>query len=89
MSEITLLDPQETSTLLAATNASKEASMLTKITTGLMSVLDSDASVFVVGLTEGHINSLRTRMYRRNVRVTVRKTERNGEMGHVLIATTI
>jgi hypothetical protein len=84
MTEITVLDRTETSTLL---DTKPTESTLMRITDTLMGVIGTGSGVFVVGLNEGLINSLRTRMYRRNARVTVRKMQRGGETGHLLIAT--
>ena len=84
--EVTLLDPTETDVVLASHRFGKTESILSKIAENLMSVLDTDSSVFVTGMTESTINSLRTRMYRHDVGITVRKVERNGQRGHVILA---
>ena len=86
--EIETLDPVETEEVLAGHRFGKTESMLSKISDHLMSVLDSEASVFATGLTESTINSLRTRMYRRDVQISVRKVTRNGTKGHVILAKT-
>jgi hypothetical protein len=84
-SNIETLDPIETEEALAGHRFNNE-STLSKIAERLMTIVDSEASVFVSGLTESTINSLRTRMYRRDVTITVRKIIRNGERGHVILA---
>jgi hypothetical protein len=87
--QITVLDPQETEATLAGNRFGKTESMLGKIAEALMGVIDTEASVFATGLNESTINSLRTRMSRRSVRVIVRKARRNDVVGHVLLARSI
>ena len=38
------------------------------------------------GLNESNINALRTKMQRRDIRMIVRKVERDGDVGHILMA---
>lgn len=64
-------------------------SQSSQIAEALMQVVDSDNSVFVTGLTEANINVLRTKMYRRDIRVIVRKVRRDDKRGHVLFAKTV
>ena len=84
--QVTLLDPVETESVLAGSPRNDD---LRKIADGLSSVVDSEASVFVAGMGESNINALRTKMARRGIRVTVHKTKRNGQDGHVLMARSI
>lgn len=83
---IELLDPAETEQALTG-HRFGSSETLAKISESLMTVLDTDASVFVSGLNESNINALRTKMARRNVRVVVRKVSGGArETGHVLLA---
>ena len=84
--EVTQLDPQETSRVLGNT---RTVGVLGQIAEGLAPILDTEASLFVVGLNESTINSLRTRMYRKNIKVVVRKVTRDGQTGHILLARSI
>jgi hypothetical protein len=85
VNDIAILDPQETSTLLSGNRLGTE-SQTAKIADALMKVIDTDRSVFVAGLSEGNVNSIRTRMYRNDVKVVVRRAVRDGQRGHVLMA---
>ena len=64
--------------------SAKSTALLSEISDNIMAVLDSDSSVWATGLTEGIVNSLRTRMYRRDVQITVRLATRNGERGRII-----
>lgn len=87
MTDIQTLDPHETNALLNGGNTSLNG----RIAAHLMDVIDSPSGVFVVGLNESTINALRTRMYRHNVKVTVRKATRpsDGQAGHLLMAKSV
>jgi hypothetical protein len=89
MAEITTLDPDETQQALESNRFGKTETMLSKIAASLMGVLDTESSVFVTGLDESRINSLRTRMYRKHIVITVRKVTRGGTKGHVIVARSI
>lgn len=89
MDNIAVLDSEETATVIAQTRNGVGASDTAKIARALDRVVDTDQSVFVAGMNESLINSVRTRMYRRNVKVTVRKAERDGTVGHILIARSV
>jgi 16S rRNA G1207 methylase RsmC len=89
MTDIAVLSASETEAALADHRHGKTSSMLAQIATELMKVVDTKASVWVVGMKDSTINSLRTRMYRRDVVITVRKIRRDAEIGHVITARTI
>lgn len=86
---VEVLDPTQTEEALAGHRFGKTESMLAKIADGLSQIVDSDGSVFATGLTDALINSLRTRMYRRQTVITVRKIKRGDTTGHVIMARTI
>ena len=54
-----------------------------------MAVVDTPSSVFVTGLRDPQINSLRTRMYRRDVQISATKVTRREQRGHVITARTV
>lgn len=85
---IEVLDPAATSAALSG-NRFGESETLGKIAESLMTVLDTEGSVYVEGLNESNINALRTKMYRRDVKTMVRKVRRDGKVGHVLTARTV
>jgi hypothetical protein len=82
---IEVLDADETATALA-NRQGKTESVLGKIADSLMGIVGTDESVYATGLTEGLINSLRTRMYRRDIAISVAKVNRGGAKGHVIKA---
>ena len=84
MPDVTLLDPVETEAALAGHRYANTA--LGKVAEQLMNVVDTGSSVFVTGLTESTVNSLRTRMHRNDVQIVVRKVEHDGQRGHVILA---
>jgi 16S rRNA G1207 methylase RsmC len=89
VTDIEVLDPTQTEEALAHHRLGKTESLLAKIADHLSKVVDTDASVFVAGMNDSTINSLRTRMYRRNTVITVRKISRDGAKGHVIMARTV
>jgi len=89
MTTITTLDPTETNAALGNARYGTEESQTAQIARALIEVANTDASVFVTGLTEASMNTLRTRMYRKNMKITARKIERDGETGHILLARSV
>lgn len=83
---IEVLSAAETEEALEHHRFGKTQTALAKISNSLLEVVDTEASVFATGLVESSINSLRTRMYRRDVVLTVRKVSRGGVTGHVIRA---
>lgn len=88
MPTIEVLDPADTAQLMGTPRFGSSETLRT-IATHLMSVLDTDQSVFVEGLKESQIAALRTRMTRANVRLNIHKVARGPKTGHLIIATTI
>jgi hypothetical protein len=88
MPDIQVLDPSETKVALSGHRFGSSA-MLNTLADNLMAVVDTESSVYVGGMTDSQINALRTKMQRRDIRVTVRKVERNGTSGHVMLAKTV
>jgi hypothetical protein len=89
MTDIAVLDPATTQEVLAGNRYGKTTQMLAQIAAALSGVVDTEGSVWATGLTEGTINSLRTRMYRHDMVISVRKATRDGAKGHVITARTI
>lgn len=88
MPTIEVLDPTATEAALTG-HRFGSSELLRAIATRLVSVVDSDGSVYVEGLNESQINALRTKMARANIKIAVRKVERDGKAGHVILPTTI
>ncbi len=88
MPTIEVLDPKETETALAG-HRFGASEVLSTIAANLTDVVDTEGSVYVQGLDESNINALRTKMQRRGMKILVRKVEREGKSGHVLIARSI
>lgn len=86
MTDIAVLDPTTTQEVLAGNRFGKTTQMLGQIAAHLEQVVDTDGSVWVTGLSESTINSLRTRMYRHDVNISVRKATRDEVKGHVITA---
>jgi len=86
---IETLDPTTTQAVLGGSRFGKTTQMLAQIGAELEKVVDTDGSVWVTGLTESTINSLRTRMYRRDIQITVRLVTRDDVRGRVITARTI
>lgn len=86
--EVVVLDPNETSELLA-TRPWQNNTVLADIQTALKQVVDTNGSIFVTGLTDSRINSLRVRMRRYDMYVSVNKANRDGVKGHVIKARTV
>jgi len=89
MTAIETLDPTTTQEVLAGNRFGKTTQLLSQIADALTGVVDTDGSVWATGLTEGTVNSLRTRMYRHDIVISVRKVTRGDERGHVISARTI
>jgi hypothetical protein len=85
MTGIEVLTPEQTEQALSG-HRFGSSETLAQIAISLERVVDTDGSVYVDGLNESNINALRTKMQRRNIRMIVRKVERNGKVGHVLMA---
>jgi hypothetical protein len=87
MIELRALTPDETEQALSSHRLGKTESTIGKIADALMDVVDTEGSVFVAGrLPESTINSLRTRMYRKNVVITVRTIKTGDTPGHIILA---
>jgi hypothetical protein len=86
---IETLDPTTTQEVLAGNRYGKTTQMLSQIADALTKVVDTDGSVWVTGLSEATVNSLRTRMYRHDVNISVRKATRDDAKGHVITARSI
>ena len=88
MPTIEVLDPHETETALAG-HRFGSSEVFATLADNLLTVADTEASVYVQGLNESNINALRTKMQRRGMKIIVRKVERDGKSGHVLIARSV
>jgi hypothetical protein len=87
MTDIAILDPTETAATMAG-HRWGQSNELNQIADSLMTVVDTESSVFAPGLNESNVNALRTKMARRGIKIVVRKVDRNGAKGHILIAKT-
>jgi len=87
MPTIEVLDASETKTALSGLRFGANE-VLATVADNLMSVVDTDQSVYVQGLNDSSINALRTKMQRRGVLINTRKVERDGKPGHVIVAKT-
>jgi hypothetical protein len=85
MPTIEVLDPKETEQALSGHRFGSSA-VLSQIAQSLVSVLDSEGSVYVEGLNESNINALRTKMARGKIKIVFRKVERDGKVGHILMS---
>jgi hypothetical protein len=89
MTDIDVLDETQTQAALTSHRLGKASSQLSQIAEALTRVVDTNGSVWAVGLKETAINSLRTRMYRKDIQISVRRVTRGGDRGHVIMARTI
>jgi hypothetical protein len=83
---IEVLDPEATADALKGSAARNER--LNDLSDALTPVLDTGGSIFATGLDEPTLNMLRTKLLRRNVRLSARKVHRGAVVGHVLMVTT-
>jgi len=86
MTDITVLDTDETNDVFSNLRSPDADRETKRIADQLLAMNDTGKAVFVTGMDEHLINAVRTRMYKQKVRLTVRKVQREGQVGHVLLA---
>lgn len=80
MNEIVELDAAETEALFGSPRWDTQP-----IHDALVKALAAGAGIFVTGLTPSHIETLRTRMERSQIRISTRRAIRGGNRGHVIV----
>lgn len=85
--EITVLDEQETENILQDRQWSSR-SAVADVIAQLRLVVDSGSGIFVAGLTDGNVNTIRTSMKRKGLTISVTRFTRSGVKGHVIVAKT-
>lgn len=80
MNEIEELDAAETEALLGQPRWDTKP-----IHDALVKALVVGTGIFVTGLTENRIETLRTRMERSQIKIVVRRATRGGNRGHVIV----
>jgi len=86
---ITILDSDETAAVLSDLRHPVGDTRVATIADQLLQTVDTGKSVFATGMDEHLINAIRTRLYRQKARITVRKVQREGQTGHVLLARSV
>lgn len=82
MAVISVLNSTQTENLVRSAIGRSNPDM-DALESGIMETIDTEGSVYAVGLTESNVNSFRTRMNRKGIKIVVRKVRANGEVGHL------